>query len=182
MRGEALAERVAGVELVNDSCALAAQSGQGVFLLGAADGVAEIAAARLKERHPGLRIVGTYSPPMGPLKRRETDRIVRMIRAAKPGFLFVALGAPRQDEWIRQHLTELNVPVSMGVGCVFDLLAGVSHRAPAWMQAVGLEWAYRLVNEPRRLWRRYILNDLPVFGRLLLSGRRSTAPAVAVLS
>jgi N-acetylglucosaminyldiphosphoundecaprenol N-acetyl-beta-D-mannosaminyltransferase len=112
---------------------------------------------------------------MGQLKRRENERMVRMINAAAPGFLFVALGAPRQDEWIQAHLHELNVPVAMGVGCVFDLLAGISRRAPDWMQAAGLEWAYRLSREPRRLWRRYILNDLPVFARLLLSGLRSGA-------
>ena len=75
---------------------------------------------------------------------------------------------------------ELNVPVAMGVGCVFDLLAGVSSRAPLWMQSAGLEWAYRLVREPRRLWRRYILNDLPLFGRLVVSGRRPNGtPMVA---
>jgi N-acetylglucosaminyldiphosphoundecaprenol N-acetyl-beta-D-mannosaminyltransferase len=180
LRGESLSERVAGVELVDDSCELAAQTGHSVFLLGAAPGVAQTAGERLKERHPGLRIGGAYSPPMGPLKRKETDRMVRMIRAASPGFLFVALGAPRQDQWIRENLLELNVPVSMGVGCVFDLLAGVSSRAPEWMQTAGLEWAYRLVREPRRLWRRYILNDLPLFGRLLVRGRRPSGPPVAV--
>jgi N-acetylglucosaminyldiphosphoundecaprenol N-acetyl-beta-D-mannosaminyltransferase len=180
LRGEALTERVAGVELVDDSCRLAAQTGHGVFLLGAAPGVADIAAERLKGRHPGLRIVGTYSPPIGPLKRKENDRIVRMITAARPGFLFVALGAPRQDRWIREHMRELNVPVSMGVGCVFDLLAGVSSRAPRWMQAAGLEWAYRLVREPRRLWRRYIVDDLPLFGRLLVRARRPSGSPVVV--
>jgi N-acetylglucosaminyldiphosphoundecaprenol N-acetyl-beta-D-mannosaminyltransferase len=181
LRGEPLAERVAGVELLDDSCRIAAQTGHGVFLLGAAPGVAEIAAERLEERHPGLRIVGTYSPERATLGRhKENERIVNMIREAKPGFLFVALGAPRQDRWIRDHLHELDVPVSMGVGCVFDLLAGVSSRAPIWMQSAGLEWAYRLVREPRRLWRRYILNDLPLFGRLLLSGRRQSGAPVVV--
>jgi N-acetylglucosaminyldiphosphoundecaprenol N-acetyl-beta-D-mannosaminyltransferase len=119
---------------------------------------------------------------MGPLKRRESERMVRMINEAAPAFLFVALGAPRQDVWIRSHLHQLNVPVAMGVGCVFDLLAGVSRRAPTWMQSAGLEWAYRLCREPRRLWRRYILNDLPVFGRLLLSGPQVSEEPVAVAS
>ncbi len=181
LRGEPLSERVAGVELVEDSCRIAAETGQGVFLLGAAPGVAELAAERLTERHPGLRVVGTYSPERSALaKRKENDRIVRMITRANPGFLFVALGAPRQDEWIRAHLHELNVPVSMGVGCVFDLLAGVSSRAPVWMRSAGLEWTYRLLREPRRLWRRYIVNDLPLFGRLLVSGRRPSGAPVVV--
>jgi N-acetylglucosaminyldiphosphoundecaprenol N-acetyl-beta-D-mannosaminyltransferase len=143
--------------------------------------VAEIAAERLKERHPGLRVVGTFSPERSALsKRKENERLVRTIARAKPGLLFVALGAPRQDEWIREHLHDLNVPVSMGVGCVFDLLAGVTNRAPGWMQSAGLEWAYRLVREPRRLWRRYILNDLPLLGRLFLTGRRTSGTPVVV--
>ena len=171
LRGQPLPERVTGVDLVDACCEVAAETGNGVFLLGAAPGVAQTAAQRLLERHPGLRIVA-YTPPMGPLTRKENAKIARMVRAASPGFLFVALGAPRQDLWIRSHLAELNVPVAMGVGCVFDLLAGVTNRAPAWMQTAGLEWAYRLGREPKRLWRRYLLNDLPLFGRLLFSRTR----------
>jgi len=178
LRGQPLPERVTGVELVDACCEIAAETGQGVFLLGAGPGVAEAAAQRLQARHPDLRIAGTYAPPMGPLKRKDNARMVRMVRDAAPGFLFVALGAPRQDLWIRSHLEELNVPVAMGVGCVFDLLAGVSNRAPSWMQAAGLEWAYRLVREPRRLWRRYLLNDLPLFGRLLFSSREASDEAL----
>lgn len=178
LRGQPLPERVTGVELVDACCEIAEETGQGVFLLGAGPGVADAAAQRLQERHPGLRIVGTYTPPMGPIKRKENARMVRMVREAAPGFLFVALGAPRQDLWIRTHLEELNVPVAMGVGCTFDLLAGVSNRAPSWMQAAGLEWAFRLMREPRRLWRRYLLNDLPLFGRLLFSSREANDEAV----
>jgi N-acetylglucosaminyldiphosphoundecaprenol N-acetyl-beta-D-mannosaminyltransferase len=107
--------------------------------------------------------------------------MVRMIQDAAPGFLFVALGAPRQDLWIRHHLKELDVPVAMGVGCVFDLLAGVANRAPGWMQTAGLEWAYRLGREPRRLWRRYLVNDLPLFGRLLFSSREPASNASPVV-
>jgi N-acetylglucosaminyldiphosphoundecaprenol N-acetyl-beta-D-mannosaminyltransferase len=91
-----------------------------------------------------------------------------MILEANPGFLFVALGAPRQDLWIRAHREVLGVPVAMGVGCVLDLLAGAVRRAPAWMQSSGFEWSYRLVQEPRRLWKRYLVDDLPLFGRLSL--------------
>lgn len=179
LHGTTLAERVAGVELVDDICGLVAADGGSVFLLGAAPGVAVTAGERLQERHPGLRIAA-YSPPIGAFTRRDQERIVRMIHAARPSALFVALGAPRQDEWIHEHLAELDVPVAMGVGCVLDVLAGVSRRAPGWMQVAGLEWAYRLGREPRRLWRRYIVNDLPVFGRLVLRGVRGSAPPVVV--
>ena len=102
-----------------------------------------------------------------------------MIRAAAPDFLFVALGAPRQDLWIREHLTQLHVPVSMGVGCVFDLYAGVVKLAPSWMQRTGLEWAFRLGQEPTRLWRRYLIDDLPTLAALLLKRPKSTSEALA---
>jgi N-acetylglucosaminyldiphosphoundecaprenol N-acetyl-beta-D-mannosaminyltransferase len=164
-----LPERVAGVELFTECCALAAEEGRSVFLLGAGPGVADAAAARLQELCSGLRIAGTYAPPKGPMTARENDRIVATIRAAQPDFLFVALGAPRQDLWIRQNKQRLNVPVAMGVGCVFDLLAGQVNRAPGWMRGAGLEWAFRLCQEPGRLWRRYLVNDLPLFARLAVA-------------
>ncbi len=183
LQGQALPERVTGVELVEASCRLAVELDRSVFLLGAAPGVAAGAAHALQARFPGLRIAGVYSPPFGPLSAEEDGRIVAMIREAAPALLFVALGAPRQDLWIHQHLHRLNVPVAMGVGCVFDLLAGVVSRAPAWMQAAGLEWAYRLGQEPRRLWRRYLINDLPTLARLLLrpSFGRGTGDAISQL-
>jgi exopolysaccharide biosynthesis WecB/TagA/CpsF family protein len=172
LKGQPLTERVTGVDLVDECCALAAETGHGVFLLGAGPGIAVKAAARLEERHPGLRIAGTYSPPMASLTADESENLVRLVRDAAPGFLFVALGAPRQDVWIHDHMAQLGVPVSMGVGCVLDLLAGSVTRAPAWMQRSGLEWAYRLAKEPGRLWRRYLLADLPTLGRVALDALR----------
>ncbi|HLZ31284.1 MAG TPA: WecB/TagA/CpsF family glycosyltransferase [Chloroflexota bacterium] len=169
MRGQPVPERVAGVELVTESCRLAAELGQGVFLLGAAPGVADAAGCKLQALYPDLRIAGAYSPPIGPLSRRENQRIVDMVRLSKAAFLFVALGAPRQDLWIREHQPQLQMPVAMGVGCVLDLLAGATSRAPRWMQRAGLEWAYRLSREPQRLWRRYLVNDLPMLARLVFA-------------
>jgi N-acetylglucosaminyldiphosphoundecaprenol N-acetyl-beta-D-mannosaminyltransferase len=165
-----LKERVAGVELVSESCRVVAERGGSAFLLGAGPGVAEAAARRLQSMHPGLRIAGTYSPSMGPLGPAENEHIIGLIQMAAPELLFVALGAPRQDLWIREHQPRLQVPVAMGVGCVFDLLAGSVRRAPPWMQRNGLEWAFRLSQEPQRLWRRYLLEDLPMLARLTWSG------------
>jgi N-acetylglucosaminyldiphosphoundecaprenol N-acetyl-beta-D-mannosaminyltransferase len=165
--GTPLAGRITGVELVHESCRLAARRGVGVFFLGGTPDVAAAAAARARDLHPGL-VVHQYAPPFGPISPDEDARMVEMVVRARPGFLFVALGAPRQDLWIRAHRDRLGVPVSMGVGCVLDLLAGTASRAPAWMQSAGLEWTYRLIREPRRLWRRYLVNDLPLFGRLAL--------------
>jgi N-acetylglucosaminyldiphosphoundecaprenol N-acetyl-beta-D-mannosaminyltransferase len=183
LRGEPLPERVAGVDLVHESCQLALGTGHSVFLLGAAPGVADRAARKLQEEYPGLRIAGTYSPGIGALSRAENAAIVSMIREARPGFLFVALGAPRQDLWIRENRAELGVPVSIGVGCVFDLLAGSVERAPHWMQKAGLEWAHRLRSEPGRLWRRYLVNDTRMLGRLMIesasANRADKALAVA---
>ena len=176
LRGQPLAERVAGVELVTESCRLAASRGASVFLLGAASEIAEAAAHRLETMWPGLRIAGFYSPPMGPLEGVENERIVGMIREAAPDLLFVALGAPRQDLWIRENQPDLRVPVAMGVGCVFDVLAGSVRRAPVWMQRTGLEWAFRLLQEPQRLWRRYLVNDLPLLARLAIGSSDSTSP------
>jgi N-acetylglucosaminyldiphosphoundecaprenol N-acetyl-beta-D-mannosaminyltransferase len=180
LKGEALPERVAGVELVEACCELAAETGAGVFLLGGAEGIADAAGSAIERRFPGLRVVGSYSPPLGKFSPEQDREIVEMIREAEPAFLFVALGAPRQDLWIREHLSELNVSVAMGVGCVLDLHAGVVNRAPAWMRATGLEWAFRLAREPRRLWRRYVLNDMPMLARLLVSAasERRTGSAV----
>jgi N-acetylglucosaminyldiphosphoundecaprenol N-acetyl-beta-D-mannosaminyltransferase len=168
IRGQTLPERVTGVDLVDECCRLAIRANRGVFLLGAGPGVAATAARTLETRFPGLQIAGTYSPPVGAISRRENDRIVRTIRSSQPGFLFVALGAPRQDLWIRANLARLEVPVAMGVGCVFDVLAGGADRAPTWMQRAGLEWAYRLSREPGRLWRRYLLQDAPLMGHLVI--------------
>jgi len=163
--GTPLKGRVTGVELVHESCRIAAAADIGVFFLGGTPEVAALAATRAQERYPGLRVTA-YSPPFGPISPEEDEQIVESIVRANPGFLFVALGAPRQDLWIREHRERLGVPVAMGVGCVLDLLAGTVHRAPAWMQSLGFEWSYRLMREPRRLWRRYLRDDLPHFWRL----------------
>jgi N-acetylglucosaminyldiphosphoundecaprenol N-acetyl-beta-D-mannosaminyltransferase len=180
LMGQPLPERIAGVELVDACCRLAAERGLGVYLLGAAPNVAKVAARRMEALYPGLRVVGHYSPPFGQLQPQENQAIVRRIKQAAPAFLFVALGAPRQDLWIRAHLEQLQVPVCMGVGCVLDLMAGQVSRAPAWMRRAGLEWAYRLAQEPRRLWRRYLLQDVPMLGRLLMRLRWGQVGGTAI--
>lgn len=180
LRGQPVPERVAGVELVMESCRLAAQLDRGVFLLGGGPGVAKAAGRRLQAIYPGLRIAGAYSPPVGQLGRDENQRIVEMVRESGADFLFVALGAPRQDLWIREHQSQLRMPVAMGVGCVLDLLVGSVSRAPLWMQRSGLEWAFRLAHEPQRLWHRYLVNDLPMLARLMWAGPKDARPAAAL--
>lgn len=155
--GTPLQGRVAGSDMVPLIAQQAARRGDRIFLLGAAPGVAECAAARLVHQAPGVMIVGTYA---GSPAVEEEDRILEMIRAREPDILFVAYGAPQQDFWIARNLDRLNVSVAMGVGGAFDFLAGVTKRAPPWIQHLGFEWLYRLIREPWR-WRRQL--DIPRF-------------------
>jgi N-acetylglucosaminyldiphosphoundecaprenol N-acetyl-beta-D-mannosaminyltransferase len=152
-----LRERVAGSDLVPLVAALAARSGYRLFLLGAGPGVAERAAQVLVSSNPGLRIVGTFA---GSPAAAEEEALVIRIRQAAPDFLFVAYGAPSQDLWIARNLARLGVPVCMGVGGTLDFIAGIATRAPVWMRNAGLEWLFRLWQEPWR-WRRMLA--LPQF-------------------
>ncbi len=146
-------ERVAGSDLLPLLAERCARRGYRLFLLGAAPGVAEQAARALQQRSPGLSIAGTYAGSPAPA---EAEHILGLIRAARPDVLAVAYGAPRQDLWIRQHaraLGEAGVSVALGVGGTFDFLAGRVPRAPRWIQRVGLEWAFRVFCQPKRIWR-----------------------------
>jgi len=155
--GKPITERVTGVDLVEQFARVAAGKGFRFFLLGAAPGVAERAAEVLKNACSGLVIAGTHS---GSPRPGEEDEICLRIREARPDVLLVAFGSPKQDLWIARTRERLNVPVSIGVGGSLDYIAGVIDRAPKWMRNVGLEWFYRLVNQPER-WRRMLA--LPQF-------------------
>jgi N-acetylglucosaminyldiphosphoundecaprenol N-acetyl-beta-D-mannosaminyltransferase len=129
LMGRGMPERVAGVDLVSEAAARAAAKGYRMFFLGAGPGVAAAAAAELEGRYPGLRVAGVHVPPIGPPSPDDDARMVEIVRAAEPDMLFVALGAPRQEMWIYQHLEDLRVPVCMGVGGSFDLIANRVARA-----------------------------------------------------
>jgi len=145
--GVPLSGRLAGIDLALALCASAAAAEHRVFLLGGAPGVAEAAAAALRRQHPALQIVGTHH---GFFESQEEEAVRSQIRQARPDLLLVALGAPRQERWMQLHSADLSVPVSIGVGGSFDVLAGLVPRAPRWMQRIGLEWFYRVLREPRR--------------------------------
>jgi len=170
IQGAPLKERVTGVDTVSRVAALAAEKGYSLFLLGAAQGVAEETARRLTAANPGLRIAGTYAGSPAP---EEEEGIIARVAAANPDVLFVAYGAPRQDLWIARNLARLNVPVIMGIGGAFDFISGRTRRAPAWMQRAGLEWMHRLIREPWR-WRRMLALPrflLRVIAELVTGGR-----------
>ncbi len=149
--------KVSGIDLMERLCAEAAGDGRRVGLLGAAPGVAEAAAAALVRRFPGLRVVLTLDGYFSP---EAEDAVVSRVADAAPELLFVALDTPRQDAWIHRHLSRLRARWVMGVGGSFDVLSGRLRRAPPWVRRAGLEWLYRLIQEPRR-WRR--MTALPLF-------------------
>jgi N-acetylglucosaminyldiphosphoundecaprenol N-acetyl-beta-D-mannosaminyltransferase len=159
-----LPERVSGSDFVTTFCGVAANAGYRLFLLGAAPGVAWRAKIALEDMHPGLQIVDTYSPPYGfEHDEVENNRILERVTRAAPDVLFAAFGAPKEQQWLFRFRSDLGVPVSMGIGSSLDYLGGRLRRAPQWMQVWGLEWSYRLVQEPRRLSRRYLIDDSPFF-------------------
>ena len=181
--GARMSGRVAGADLVPALLARSAHIGASDFLLGGEGGVAAAAAARLAERHPGLVVAGTYEPPRTSLEDMDHADLLARIAEARPDVLLVAFGHPKQERWIDFNRGRLQVSVAIGVGCVLDLIAGKSRRAPRWMQVAGLEWAYRLAQEPRRLMGRYLVDAawlFPITARTLharLMTRRSLEPA-----
>lgn len=163
--------RVNGTDLFEKLCAVAAEKELRIFLLGGRPGSAEKAAQVLQDRYPDLRIVGTHCPPYGfEHKPEELAVIESKILSTQPDILFVGLGAPKQEKWIANNYLSLNVPVSIGIGVSFELVANMVPRAPIWMQRAGLEWLFRLIAEPGRLWKRYILGN-PTFVWLVLQQR-----------
>ncbi len=167
--GAPIPQRITGSDLLFHCASLAAQGGHSIFLLGAAPGVAQEAARRLADIYPGLRVAGVHH---GYFSHEEEPEVLRYIRQRRPQFLFVALGCPRQEFWIHRHLDELEVPVCVGIGGTLDVISGRLKRAPVWMQRCGLEWSYRLAQEPRRLWKRYIVEDVPTTFRIAASALR----------
>lgn len=167
LRGTPLPERVAGSDMISGLSELASKRGRSVYLLGGDEGTAEKAAGVLTERYPALRIAGTFYPPMGfEQDAALMERMVAELRAASPDIVYVALGSPKQERLIERLRSELPDAWWLGVGISFSFLCGEVRRAPAWMRATGLEWLHRLWSEPRRLFRRYVLEGIPFALRL----------------
>jgi len=163
--GNPLPERVAGSDLVPLLIKVAEQKGHRLYLLGGSLESNQRAVANLQSQYPSLRIVGSDAPPFAPLEKMDHEAICGRITRAQPDLLFVAFGCPKQEKWIAMHYKRLGVPVVVGVGATIDFLAGMVRRAPRWMQAAGLEWMFRLAQEPRRLCGRYA-RDLVVFATM----------------
>ena len=159
--GTPIKEKISGSDLFPKVCKMAAEKGYTMFFLGAAEGVADTAARKLTEKFPGLIVTGTHSPKMGFENRaEEVQNIIGIVKKHSPDILIVGLGAPKQEKFIYRYREELNVPVSLALGASLDFEAGNIKRAPKWMCKFGLEWFYRLCKEPKRLFKRYIIDDM----------------------
>lgn len=157
LRGHSLRRRVYGPELMLTFCRETAAKGYRHFFYGGAPDALNELAERLRESCPGIQIAGAHSPPFRPLTREEDDEVIERINRARADVLWVGLGCPKQERWIHDHRRQLKVAAILAVGQAFDLVSGRKKPAPAWMSEHGLEWLFRFIQEPRRLWRRYLV-------------------------
>ncbi len=170
LRGDPLPERVTGASMIFTLASAAAGSGKSIYLLGGNPGVPERAAAELERRYPGLLVAGTDAPPVGFDRHPGEFAAVRArLEEGRPDIVFVGLGFPKQERVIAALAQALPAAWFIGCGAAIPFAAGALPRAPQWMQRLGLEWLYRLVSEPRRLFHRYVLTDLPFAVRLLIT-------------
>jgi len=177
--GFGMRERVTGIDLVYEICKLSVRRSYSLFLLGGAEGVAEEAARKLAGIYPGLRVAGFHSPSFS-MDENEDESILRRINSAAPDILLVGLGAPKQEKWLHRYRGRLEAKVGLAVGGSFDIISGGKKRAPKCVQKAGFEWLYRLVQEPGRLWRRYLIRDIKfpllIFRELVLSSTSKKRP------
>ncbi len=165
--GNKQVSRVYGPDLLLAVCEQSLRSGWSHYFYGGGAGIADQLAERLQARYPGINIAGVECPPYRPLTDAEDQAVVERINASGADILWVGLGAPKQEYWMAAHLGRIQAPVMIGVGAAFDFHAGVKKQAPLWMQRSGLEWLFRLGSEPKRLWKRYLINN-PLFIALVL--------------
>lgn len=158
-------EKVSGSDLVPEICKRAAEKKYSIFIVGGKDGVAEQAKKKLEEKYPNINIVGTYAPPFGFEKdESELEHINQMISEAHPDIMIGCLGCPKQEKWIYENYQKYDATVSVCAGATVDFLAGNVKRAPKWMSNHGLEWFYRFLQEPKRMFQRYFVDDVKILG------------------
>ena len=163
LHGKPLKAKISGSDLVPLLCEVAAEKGYKIFIIGGKDGIAEQAKEKLENRLPKIKIVGTYAPPFGFEKNEsELDKINQMISEAHPDLLIACFGCPKQEKWIYENIEKYNAKVSVCAGATVDFLAGNVKRAPRWMSDHGLEWFYRFIQEPKRMFKRYFVDDTKI--------------------
>lgn len=168
LQGHREMDRVFGPDFMIAMCRIAAQRGYRTFLYGGQPGVAESLADALEQKCPGLQIVGTYTPPFGPLNPCQEEELVSQVHAARPHILWVGLSTPKQEQFMAQYRPRLRVPLMVGVGAAFDYHTGRIRDASPWIKRAGMQWLHRLLQDPRRLWRRYLRNNPEFLWRIAL--------------
>jgi N-acetylglucosaminyldiphosphoundecaprenol N-acetyl-beta-D-mannosaminyltransferase len=158
LRGHRKVDRAPGAEIMREFFRLASQKGYSSYFYGDTDATLSALRQTLARDYPGHKIAGAFSPPFQPMTPAEDRAIVERINAARPDVLWVGLGTPKQDIWIHERLERLHVPAAIGVGAAFAFVAGAVPRCPDWIGRAGFEWVYRFVKEPRKLWRRDLLD------------------------
>lgn len=162
--GTSIKEKICGSDLMPYLCHIAAEKGYSVFLLGAAEGVAQKASNNLKKEYPNLKIAGYYSPPFGfESDPNEIAKINTILLESGADILFVAFGVPKQEYFIYENKDKYKIPVSINVGGTIDFIAGEQKRAPKWINKIGMEWLYRFIHSPKRLFKRYFIDDMKIF-------------------
>jgi N-acetylglucosaminyldiphosphoundecaprenol N-acetyl-beta-D-mannosaminyltransferase len=155
--------KISGSDLVPLLCCLAAEKGYSLFILGGKEGVAERARMKLEKKNSSIKIVGTYAPPLGFEKdEAEINKINEMISAVHPDILIACFGCPKQEKWIYENYCKYDAKVSLCAGATVDFMSGTVKRAPRWMSDHGLEWFYRFLQEPRRMFKRYFIDDIKI--------------------
>jgi N-acetylglucosaminyldiphosphoundecaprenol N-acetyl-beta-D-mannosaminyltransferase len=162
MRGYKNIRRVYGPDLMREICAISTKKGYTHFFYGSTPEVLNKLKAKIVDEYPGLIISGMFSPPFRKLSAEEDGKIIEGINSSNSDIVWVGLGSPKQDLWMYEHRDKINAPVMIGVGAAFDFLAGIKPQAPRWIRDNGFEWLFRLITEPKRLWRRYLV-DCPLF-------------------
>ena len=161
--GNKVKAKISGSDLVPLLCKVAAEKGYKIFIIGGKDGIAEQAKKRLESKLPNIQIVGTYAPPLGFEKNEnEIEKINQMISEVQPDLLITCFGCPKQEKWIYENIEKYDAKVSVCAGATVDFLAGNVKRAPRWMSEHGLEWFYRFAQEPKRMFRRYFIDDVKI--------------------
>ncbi len=171
-QGRRLPRRVYGPDLFIEFCRETQKKSYRHFFYGGAPQVLETLVCNLKERFPRIQVVGSYSPPFRTLSFEEDLKVVELVNSAAPDVLWVGLGCPKQEFWMRAHQKSIQAPAIVGIGQAFNIYAGQVRQAPAWMRESGLEWLFRLLSEPRRLWRRYLIYNSEFLVRLLYESLR----------
>jgi N-acetylglucosaminyldiphosphoundecaprenol N-acetyl-beta-D-mannosaminyltransferase len=167
LKGNYQTSRVYGPDLMLSVCEYSVSKGYRHFFYGGAEGVPEKLSEILKGKFPGIQIAGAYSPPFRSYGSLESPDVLEQINRSKPDIVWVGLSTPKQERWMADHRENIIAPVLIGVGAAFDFNTGLKKQAPRWIQSIGMEWLFRLLSEPKRLWKRYLFNN-PTFVVLLL--------------